>query len=150
MADETVKNGVTEGGEGTPGDAIDGNTPAATSGSAGGKKTKKGKNKTKAAGGEAGPVSGANLSADQQEKLKKAMEMLNLQTQGGAVGQRGAGRGSCMGLFYSPADILQLQPRVRRRRPPSPISSGRHSRCRPLTRSSPAMSASARTWLPRR
>jgi len=82
MADETVKNGVTEGGEGTPGDAIDGNTPAATSGSAGGKKTKKGKNKTKAAGGEAGPVSGANLSADQQEKLKKAMEMLNLQTQG--------------------------------------------------------------------
>lgn len=82
MADETVKTGVTEGGEETPGDAIDGNTPAGTSASAGGKKTKKGKNKNKAAGGEAGPVGGANLSADQQEKLKKAMEMLNLQTQG--------------------------------------------------------------------
>ena len=83
MADETVKNGVSEGGEG--GDAIDGNTAAGTSVSAGGKKNKKGKNKNKASSGEAGPATGANLSADQQEKLKKAMEMLNLQSQGGGV-----------------------------------------------------------------
>ena len=89
MADETVKNGVAEGGEESPSDAIDGNTKAGTSASAGGKKGKKGKNKTKSAGGEAGPVSGANLSADQQEKLKKAMEILNLQSQGGAVGPWG-------------------------------------------------------------
>ena len=83
MADETVKNGVAEGGEG--GDAIDGNTSAGTSVSAGGKKNKKGKNKNKASGGEAASATGANLSADQQEKLKKAMEMLNLQSQGGGV-----------------------------------------------------------------
>ena len=89
MADEIVKNGVAEGGEESPSDAIDGNTKAGTSASAGGKKGKKGKNKTKSAGGEAGPVSGANLSADQQEKLKKAMEILNLQSQGGAVGPWG-------------------------------------------------------------
>ena len=87
MADETVKNGVAEGGDQS--DAIDGNNSAGTSVSAGGKKTKKGKNKNKAAGGEAGPVTGANLSADQQEKLKKAMEILNLQAQGGAVGPWG-------------------------------------------------------------
>ena len=91
MADETVKNGVAEGGEES--DAIDGNITVTTSAPTGGKKSKKGKNKTKAAGGEAGPAGGANLSADQQEKLKKAMEMLNLQSQGGAV--RGPG-GDCL------------------------------------------------------
>lgn len=84
MADETVKNGVAEGGEGA--DAIDGNSSAGTSVSAGGKKNKKGKNKNKASGGEAGPSTGANLSVDQQDKLKKAMEMLALQSQGGVVG----------------------------------------------------------------
>jgi len=80
MADETVnvKNGVAEGGEEMESDAIDGNTNKAGT-SAGGKKTKKGKNKNKT---EAGPATGANLSADQQEKLKKAMEILNLQSQG--------------------------------------------------------------------
>ena len=94
MADETVKNGVAEGGEEMESDAIDGNK-AATSATAGGKKSKKGKNKNKTAGGEAGPATGANLSADQQEKLKKAMEILNLQSQGGAVGHvSGPGLGS--------------------------------------------------------
>ena len=96
MADETVnvKNGVAEGGEEMESDAIDGNTNKAGT-SAGGKKTKKGKNKNKT---EAGPATGANLSADQQEKLKKAMEILNLQSQGGAVGQWG--RGSGLVLLY--------------------------------------------------
>ena len=101
MTDETVKNGVAEGGEESQSDAIDGNTNTATSASAGGKKSKKGKNKTKSAGGEAGPVSGANLSADQQEKLKKAMEILNLQSQGGAVG-----RGCCLVIVFT--NLLML------------------------------------------
>ena len=102
MADETVKNGVSEGGEGGEGgDAIDGNSAAGTSVSAGGKKNKKGKNKNKAPGGEAGPATGANLSADQQEKLKKAMEMINLQSQGGGVSLS-----SPVIVLLKPANIL--------------------------------------------
>ena len=106
MADETVKNGVAEGGEEMESDAIDGNTnKAGTSAPAGGKKTKKGKNKNKT-GGEAGPAAGANLSADQQEKLKKAMEILNLQSQGGAVGQGGREAGAL--VSYSLTNLLIL------------------------------------------
>ena len=85
-SDEIVRNGAPVN---EVGDAIDGNS-AGTSGSAGGKKNKKGKNKNKAAAaadGEAGSVAGANLSADQQDKLRKAMEMLSMQTQGGGVTQ---------------------------------------------------------------
>ena len=85
MADKSDKI-VSNGAPTTEvGDSTDGNMTW-TSGSAGGKKTKKGKNKNK--GGAAADVeagAGANLSADQQEKLKKAMEILNMQTQGGAV-----------------------------------------------------------------
>ena len=146
MADETVKNGVSEGVEGGEGgDAIDGNTAAGTSVSAGGKKNKKGKNKNKASSGEAGPATGANLSADQQEKLKKAMEMLNLQSQGGGVSLS-------VIVLLEPANIptLQVRPRVRRRRPRSLTSSGRPSPSRPLTRWSPATSASVQTWPLRR
>ena len=73
-SEENVNNGLTP----DTGDAIDGNTAAGVATSEGGKKKKKGKNKNKA-GGEAG----ASLSADQQDKLRKAMELLNMQTQGG-------------------------------------------------------------------
>ena len=122
MSEEPVKNGVAAG------DAIDGNTSVGSSGSAGGKKNKKGKNKNKSAG-ETGAVAGAgaNLSADQQEKLKKAMEILNMQSQGGGCGE----------LSSVPASTvcIQVQQRMRRRRPPSPTSSGPPSRCPPLTRS---------------
>jgi len=85
MSEEPVKNGVAAG------DAIDGNTSVGSSGSAGGKKNKKGKNKNKSAG-ETGAVAGAgaNLSADQQEKLKKAMEILNMQSQGPAKNEEEA------------------------------------------------------------
>ena len=77
IPEETVKNGLNS----DQGDATDGNTATAISSSEG-KKKKKGKNKNKV-GGEAGAVPGTNLSADQQDKLKKAMELLNMQTQGG-------------------------------------------------------------------
>ena len=78
IPEETVKNGLSP----DLGDATDGNTATAISSSEG-KKKKKGKNKNKA-GGEVGAVPGGNLSADQQDKLKKAMELLNMQSQGGS------------------------------------------------------------------
>ena len=72
---EPQKNGETVNG-----DATDGNTPAPAQ--AGAKKNKKGKGKKGGGGGEAGAEGQAPLSAEQQEKLKKAMELLNLQAAG--------------------------------------------------------------------
>ena len=74
---EPQKNGETVNG-----DATDGNTPAPAQ--AGAKKNKKGKGKKGGGGGEAGAGAEgqAPLSAEQQEKLKKAMELLNLQAAG--------------------------------------------------------------------
>ena len=58
-------------------DTTDGNV------SGGAKKGKKGKSKGKAGGqGGAGGQPGAALSPEQQEKLRKAMELLNAQSQG--------------------------------------------------------------------
>ena len=59
-------------------DTTDGNT------SGGAKKGKKGKSKGKGkdAGGAAGGQPAAALSPEQQDKLRKAMELLNLQSQG--------------------------------------------------------------------
>ena len=73
---EPQKNGETVNG-----DATDGNTPAPAQ-PGGAKKNKKGKGKKGGGGGEAGAEGQAPLSAEQQEKLKKAMELLNLQAAG--------------------------------------------------------------------
>jgi len=84
---EPQKNGETVNG-----DATDGNTPAPAQ--AGAKKNKKGKGKKGGGGGEAGAEGQAPLSAEQQEKLKKAMELLNLQAAGPAKNEEEAAKKS--------------------------------------------------------
>ena len=62
-------------------DTTDGNTSGAKKGKKG---KSKGKSKEVVPAGAAGAAGGppANLSPEQQEKLRKAMELLNLQSQG--------------------------------------------------------------------
>ena len=132
---EPQKNGETVNG-----DATDGNTPAPAQ--AGAKKNKKGKGKKGGGGGEAGAEGQAPLSAEQQEKLKKAMELLNLQA---------AGSVSLVSVKSIPVhndwDMgVQVQPRMRRRQLRRVTSSGPRSPSRALTRSSPATSGSRPTW----
>ena len=85
--DESLKNGVTNGDGGTD-DAIDGNAPAASA-------TKKGKkNKGKKGAGSDSGAGAAPMSVEQQEKLKKAMEILNLQAAGPAKNEEEAAKKS--------------------------------------------------------
>jgi len=85
--DESLKNGVTNGDGGTD-DAIDGNAQAASA-------TKKGKkNKGKKGAGSDSGAGAAPMSVEQQEKLKKAMEILNLQAAGPAKNEEEAAKKS--------------------------------------------------------
>lgn len=85
--EEVVNNGVANGDSGS--DAIDGNTSAGAG--ADSKKNKKSKNKKAAKDGAA---AGQTLSADQQENLKKAMELLNMQAAGPAKSEEEAAKKS--------------------------------------------------------
>ena len=80
--DEIVKNGVSNG-DTDQNDATDGNNAAGET-----KKNKKGKNK-KSKDTSSG---GQQLSADQQENLRKAMEMLNMQQAGPAKNEEEAAK----------------------------------------------------------
>lgn len=81
--EEAVQNGVANGDN----DTIDGNISGADS-----KKNKKGKNKK--AGKEGAAAGGQALTADQQENLKKAMELLNMQAAGPAKSEEEAAKKS--------------------------------------------------------
>jgi len=83
--DEIVKNGVSNG-DTDQNDATDGNNANNAAGET--KKNKKGKNK-KSKDTSSG---GQQLSADQQENLRKAMEMLNMQQAGPAKNEEEAAK----------------------------------------------------------
>ena len=83
--DEIVKNGVSNG-DTDQNDATDGNNAAGET-----KKNKKGKNK-KSKDTSSGGSGGQQLSADQQENLRKAMEMLNMQQAGPAKNEEEAAK----------------------------------------------------------
>jgi len=83
--DESLKNGVTNGEGGTD-DATDGNSQAASN-------SKKGKKNKGKKGSDSG-AGAAPMSVEQQEKLKKAMEILNLQAAGPAKNEEEAAKKS--------------------------------------------------------